>query len=254
MCDRIDSPVIRAGLSGVIWNEWLEPEKKKEALVEWILAKLPAEKDGRAGGAPASASASAATESEAEAAAAPCLRCRPAAFLSLRFPSQKGAAVFERGCIEESTFLRKALEARGIEVLPALDPGKLNRATNIFAGIDRCDLFVVFGTESYGANTGNPMCTHFEFSHAMEERRPLAWIKMCPRIRDAAVRGGLSDAIHKEWEESDAMVDWITARIERSGSLPPLRRAQSAEELVLERDGAAASMKPVFVQRSFSIE
>ena len=56
--------------------------------------------------------------------------------------------------------IRAALEAKGFIVTPVLKPGSENRYDEISEAIARCDVFVVFGTEDYGVNTGNPMCSN----------------------------------------------------------------------------------------------
>ena len=140
-------------------------------------------------------------------------------FLSGRFPSQPGAAVHEPGAVAQMTYVRHALVRRGYEVTPNESAHDDRRQEEIFDAIDRCELFVFFGTQTYGKNTGNPMCTHFEFTQAQGEGKRMAWIKMCDRIDASVVRSGCRGAglIFKPWEETSAMIDWIVEKIGAGG-------------------------------------
>ena len=134
-------------------------------------------------------------------------------FVSCRFPSAPGKVPIEPGALAQMRFVRAGLEALGICVLPLLDPGNVNRQDEIFTGIDECDLFIFFGTQTYGENTKNPMCSYYEFTHAQREEKPMAWIKMCERIDSPVVRAGLTGVIYKEWEETLALLNWLVAKI-----------------------------------------
>ena len=108
--------------------------------------------------------------------------------------------------------IRKLLEDRGVEVAPTLDLAAHNRLDKIADGIDRCDVFVVFGTENYGENTGNPICSHEEFEFAKSESKSIAHIKMCPKFKTANIRMRLMSTIWKDQSEgAETLCDWIIA-------------------------------------------
>ena len=158
---------------------------------------------------------------------------RPSAFLSLRFPSADGGRT-EPGALDEMLFVRTALEAKGVRVLPKNNPGNTDREAEIAWSIDLCDIFIVFGTQTYGQNTGNPMCTFYEFKMAHAEAKPLVWIKMSHKIAEPTVRMGLKGLIYKEWEENDAMIDWIMDRLAtaRADAAAAALREQPAATMV----------------------
>jgi hypothetical protein len=161
---------------------------------------------------------SAATATAAAAAAAtvsPSSLVGASVFVSCRFPSVQDGGESEPGALKEMMYVRASLEARGVEVLPLEDPGNVDRQQDIFDSIDRCDLFIVFGTRTYGEDTGNPMCSYNEFTFAQAEHKAVAWIKMCDVIASPTIRAGLSGsgAIYKIWEETPAMIDFIANKI-----------------------------------------
>ena len=94
-------------------------------------------------------------------------------FLSARFPSRA-----ELGAVDEIAYVRRALEQRGVVVLPPESHGSLDHISDIFESIVHADLFVFFGTTSYGEDTGNPMCSYKEFTFAQQEKKLMAWIKV----------------------------------------------------------------------------
>lgn len=107
--------------------------------------------------------------------------------------------------------IRKLLEAVGVTVLPALDPGLADRAAKIAESIKMCDMFVMFGTEDYGVDTGNTMCSYEEFKYARGLKKKIAHIKMCDAFGDGKgqsfIEMGLEGNIYKlESEGPDALV------------------------------------------------
>jgi hypothetical protein len=115
---------------------------------------------------------------------------------------------------EESKWLRRELVARGIIVTPRLIPGTVNRYEELASTVDECDLFIVFGTKTYGEKTPNPMCTWFEFSQALNAQKRMAWVNMCAwpeRVECLFVRTRLEGlgAIYRPFAKTDAFVDWM---------------------------------------------
>ena len=120
----------------------------------------------------------------------------------MRFPDGKplglGAAI------------RSKLESAGIRVTPGLSPTSKSMYDEIADSIDDCDVFVVFGTEDYGIDTGNPMCSNKEFQFAKTEGKTIGHIKMCDKIRTATIRMGLANYLYRDQSEGvDALADWI---------------------------------------------
>ena len=106
--------------------------------------------------------------------------------------------------------IKKSLEDRDVHVTPALEPGPDNRFDEIAEKINECDVFVVFGTEDYGGETGNMMCSNREFQFAVGEGKSIAHIKMCEKIETAGIRMGLQNHIWKDQAEgADALATWI---------------------------------------------
>ena len=127
--------------------------------------------------------------------------------------------------LPEGVELRRMLEAEGVVVTPAPDPGLADRAQEIATAISRCDLFVVFGTSDYGVDTGNPMCSYQEFKFARCEGKPIAHIKMCDALRggkgQAYVDMQLAGIIYKHVSEGlPAVCTWVlqSLGLRRQGS------------------------------------
>ena len=135
-------------------------------------------------------------------------------FLSMRFTS--GSSKNEP--LPLGIKIRKLLEAAGVNVMPAENPGLGDRAAEIADCIDTCDIFVVFATSDYGVDTGNPMCSYKEFMFAMQLKKKIAHIKMCEELgrgdKQAAVQMGLVGRIYQhENQGADALVAWILSEI-----------------------------------------
>ena len=133
-------------------------------------------------------------------------------FLTLRMtPGVVGDATVE------SKWVRAQLKARGIEVLPSesVTP-RLDRLEDIMSSIERCDAFLIFGTETYGVNTGNPMCSFNEFEKARDCGKTMAHIKMCADAPTLAMKSRMgipTGNIWREYSETSDFVDWLVSAL-----------------------------------------
>jgi hypothetical protein len=113
--------------------------------------------------------------------------------------------------------VRRQLEQMGVIVTPKLDPGLGDRKSEIATAISNCSVFVVFGTEDYGENTGNPMSSYYEFNFATESGKQIAHIKMCDTIKADTVRMSLAVNIWQlESLGADELAKWIFEHVPRS--------------------------------------
>jgi len=101
-------------------------------------------------------------------------------FLSLRMSSDGKPAP---NCADlESAWVRRRLTARGVDVLPLpvdkVTP-RIDRLEDIMSSIARCDLFIIFGTKTYGEDTNNPMCSYHEFEKARNLGKIMVHLQMC---------------------------------------------------------------------------
>ena len=100
--------------------------------------------------------------------AVPRTKCR--VFLSLRFCESTS----------EAQQLKDALELEGIKTfLCAVEEG--NRISlEISENITQCELVVLFGTTTYGLKTESAFSTYQELNYAMNDKKPIFLLKMCP--------------------------------------------------------------------------
>ena len=122
----------------------------------------------------------------------------------------------------EALWLRRALESRGVTVLPrAMQGAGEDWKEHVFDSIDKCDLFIVFGTVSYGAKTISEYSTNVEWGNAKRAGKAIAHINMCGRgeeIGNLIVRNELAamNLIYEKWDWSqipnampDAIIPWL---------------------------------------------
>ena len=93
----------------------------------------------------------------------------------------------EKKCADaEAQMLRVAFEEQGWEVVPKITATPSDDwHQHIVKSISRCDLFVVFGTDSYGEKTSSKMGTHYEFDQAYQSdvKKTIAHINMTEGAR-----------------------------------------------------------------------
>ena len=141
-------------------------------------------------------------------------------FLSYRMSSDGKP---KPGCADaEARYVRAGLEERGVTVLPRILDGSASpeawnddRHEEIAKAVARCDLFVFLGTMTYGERTPSLMCTFYEFTFALQENKPLAWIKFPNPIASPGIRMSLPPCVYlyMEWQRTSALIDWIQGKI-----------------------------------------
>jgi hypothetical protein len=97
---------------------------------------------------------------------APASHC---AFASLRFD----------GVVPlEAEKLRVLLKGRGVslEIINMKAGGDIEAA--VIRGIEHCDTFIVFGSATYGEDTGNQACTYYESKYAQDRKKRIILIRM----------------------------------------------------------------------------
>jgi len=105
----------------------------------------------------------------------------------------------------EAFYVRKALKAQGVVVLPrpSQGPGE-DWKKHVFNSIERCDLFIVFGTDSYGQETASEYSTNVEWGNAKRDGTPIFHINMLgdgETITDLIVRQEIDakSLIYEKW-------------------------------------------------------
>ena len=131
----------------------------------------------------------------------------------------------------EALWLRRALESQGVTVLPREKQGAgQDWMEHIFDAVDRCHLFIVFGTDSYGEKTSSEYSTHVEFKLACKEQKPIAHIKMTSGDKSGIIekftrhRLELMNLIYETWEWSkipksmpDTIIPWLVRQLSPDG-------------------------------------
>eukprot|EP01043_Picozoa_sp_COSAG02_P059101 COSAG02_NODE_7468_length_2998_cov_6.109003_1_plen_804_part_10 len=95
------------------------------------------------------------------------------AFFSLRF----GA---EHGVLPMAEQLLAALRERGASGMIVNMAAGRDIDTTVFAGIESCGTFLVFGSAKYGEDTGNQACTYYEYKHAFAKKKRIVLVRMIP--------------------------------------------------------------------------
>ena len=113
---------------------------------------------------------------------------------------------------DNMAYVRGGLEERGIEVLPRRSGGVHDVTASAADGIERCDLFVCFGSYAYGNVAEHPSSSR-EFECARRTRKPIALLRMCDRLDSGAARAFFDDerstAYARAFHESSECIDWI---------------------------------------------
>ena len=133
----------------------------------------------------------------------------------------------------EALWLRRALESQGVTVLPREKQGAgQDWKKHIFDAVDRCHLFVVFGTDSYGEETSSEFSTYVEFNLACQEHKPIAHIKMTsvPGSKSGVIETftrqqlELMNLVYEIWEWSDiptsmpdTIIPWLVGQLSPDG-------------------------------------
>jgi hypothetical protein len=130
----------------------------------------------------------------------------------------------------EALWLRRALESHGVTVLPrAMQGAGEDWKEHVFDSIDKCDLFIVFGTVSYGAKTISEYSTNVEWGNAKRAGKAIAHINMCGRgeeIVNLVVRNELAakSLIYEKWAWSqvptsmpDTIIPWLVGQLSPDG-------------------------------------
>ena len=118
---------------------------------------------------------------------------------------------------DSMAYVRGAMEERGVEVLPRRSGGVHDVTARAEDGIERCDLFVCFGSHSYGEAAEHPSSLR-EFECARLKRKPMALLRMCDRLDADAVRTHFDDGARggstyaRLYVESSECIDWILGR------------------------------------------
>ena len=149
----------------------------------------------------------------------------------------------------EALWVRRALEAADVLVLPReTQVGGEHWKKHVFKSIEDCDLFIVFGTDSYGAETTSEYSTNVEWGNAKRAGKAVAHINMCDsdeQIGNLIVRNELAakSLIYEKWAWSqvptsmpDAIIPWL------EGQLPPCTSTGSGGASASGGGGATASM------------
>jgi len=71
------------------------------------------------------------------------------------------------------------LQGRGIECV-IVDATGGNIGKHVGRRIEDCDMFLIFGTSTYGEDTGTPGCTSEEYEMARKRKKKIFAIRMIP--------------------------------------------------------------------------
>jgi len=96
----------------------------------------------------------------------------PKIFASLRFPNGKP--------LPAAVILKAKLAELGVELrIVEVELGG-NITDHVQCEIDACDVFLVFGTQDYGEDTGNDACTYCEANYARAQGKRFLLLRMIP--------------------------------------------------------------------------
>jgi hypothetical protein len=88
------------------------------------------------------------------------------------------------GILPEALALRAELAKHGAHLMIIDMSAGGDIDTNVFAAIEACDTFVVFGTAGYGEDTGNQASTFYESKYAHGKQKRTILIRMIPFDQD----------------------------------------------------------------------
>ena len=114
----------------------------------------------------------------------------------------------------EALILKADLEGRGLTVfLSDFKPGE-----KLFVAIadaaDKCELFVVLATATYGRATNDRFDTSKELGFIIDSKKPFFLVKMCDRYEEATARFQLDSGIMwEQWTPGQPMPDGLADKV-----------------------------------------
>jgi hypothetical protein len=118
------------------------------------------------------------------------------AFLSLSFLE----------AIEEARAVKTALEKRGLRVFLCNMPEGESMQREVEYALHHSTLFVIFGTKTYGKETGSVVCTYVELANIIENKYNFFLIRMCDVYDEDTAKTHLHpDIMAAMWTPKTAM-------------------------------------------------
>lgn len=140
-------------------------------------------------------------------------------FLSLRF----GEAM------EQAKMVKSELEKQGVSCFLCVVHEGENIARIVADNLCAAELFVVFGTRTYGTETGTPCNTADELAFIKNEKKPYFLIKMCEKFEDSVARMYFTSSVFNyPWMPKDHAVlpkDLVSRIIEKLRAISPAPKA-----------------------------
>jgi hypothetical protein len=147
-------------------------------------------------------------------------------FASMRFVGGKA--------LPEALQLRDALAGHGINLLIIELSAGTDISKAVFEGIEKSDAFLVFGTDTYGEDTGNPACTYHELNYARSIHKRIIALRMIPWDK---VYAELAARVF--FSQNNLVLSWM------SGDPMPGDLVSSIAEALAPGPGAQATTGPV---------
>ena len=175
-------------------------------------------------------------------------------FGSMRFPVP-----------EEARLLYEALKGSGVHLKIVDMKAGQDIDAEVYSWIEHCDTFFVFGTKSYGEDTGNSACTYNEVKFAQAKRKNIILLRMIPwddEFSELQARVLFNrNMLTLEWQQGQPMPPTLTHEILKAMSLPmdgpggasPVHVASVATATLAEATAAKARAEAEAIQAQEAI-
>lgn len=106
------------------------------------------------------------------------------------------------GIVQSARDMQQEIQKFGIEV----NTSEQKKPWNAIAD---CDLFIVFGSESYACEKSCRTSTYRQYCYAQSIEKSFAWVKMCHRLRNTDVHVDLCTEPNVRWSNAKNAAHWV---------------------------------------------